>query len=176
MIICITGTPGTGKTAVARELAKLIGNAKVISINRLIKKIPYKIDKKRKTKVVDIKDLRKAVNKMVEANKVNIVEGHLSHFINSDFVIILRSNPVELRKRLKAKGWRKQKIEENVQAEILGVITAEVSGNAFEIDTSHKKPKSVARLIKKILNNPKKYMKYRPGRVDWIMDYEEMLC
>jgi len=61
-VIIVTGTPGTGKTALSRKLAKKL-NFHYLDVNKIIKK--YKVsegyDKKRKTKVVDIKKLNKVL-------------------------------------------------------------------------------------------------------------------
>ena len=185
MIISLSGTPGTGKTVVARELAKN-ADANLISIGELVnkKKIPYKIDKKRKTKSIDIRDLQKSVKKRIVKNTINIIEGHLSHLLKTDRVIILRMNPMELKKRLIKRKWSRAKVEENVQAEILDEITIEAlqkhgRRKVFEIDvTSLKKGKITDMLTNmcktKILN---KYLKkrYVVGKVDWSEKYKNEL-
>ena len=102
-IITVTGTPGTGKTEVAKILAQKLG-FELISINDLIenKEIGYKIDKTRKTKIVDTTELQKIISKKTKRGSY-IIEGHYSHFLKSDLTIILRCNPLELAKRLKKK-------------------------------------------------------------------------
>ena len=71
--IIITGTPGSGKTLLSVKLAKKL-NFLYINVNKIIKK--YKIsegyDKKRKTKVVDVKKLNKALIKEVSTIKKSI--------------------------------------------------------------------------------------------------------
>ena len=186
MIISISGIPGTGKTKVAKILAKKL-NINLISIKNLIKKekIPYKYDKKRKTKVVDPKDIQKAINKNLIKGS-NIIEGHLSHLIKSNFIFILRCNPVKLRRRLSKRGWTKKKIDENIQAEILDEITIEAlqrrskKVKIFEIDTSNKKPQAVAKTIAQILKysslgRDNRVAKYLPGKIDWTEKYKDFL-
>jgi adenylate kinase len=180
-IISITGTPGTGKTAVAKELAKNTG-ANMISINKLLKKkkIPCKIDKKRGTRIIDIHDLKKTVNKEIQNDKINIIDGHLSHFLKSDIVFVLRTEPKVLEKRMKRKGWSKSKILENIQAEIIDEITAEAlekheRNKIVEIDTSKTKPKKAAETILKILSNKQMQKKHSPGKVSWLKKYYKML-
>ena len=94
IIISISGTPGTGKTVVSKIIAKKLGT-NLITVKNVIKKekVPFKHDKERKTKIIDIKDLKKAVLKNIDEKKDNIIEGHLSHLIKSDVVIILICNP-----------------------------------------------------------------------------------
>jgi len=187
MIISITGTPGTGKTEVSAALAKKI-NANSIDIGKLIDKedIPRNWDKRRGTRIVSTIHLKKAVEKNLVKDRTNIVHGHLSHFLKSDFMFIMRCNPIELRKRLEKRGWPAEKINENIQAEILDEITIEAieskkSGKIYEINTTGMIPEKAASLIMKILkySSLKKYQrlldKYKPGHVEWSERYKNIL-
>ena len=176
MIISISGTPGTGKSKTARELAKLL-DAYLVSVNSLIKKkkIRCGYDRKLKCRVIDTKSLQKAVDRE-KKQKTNIIESHLAHFLKADFVVILRTNPKTLKKRLEKRKWSAKKIKENVHAEILDEITIEalerhVKSKIVEIDTSIRSPKQTASLIKKLLNNYRLQKKYRAGNIDWTKKY-----
>ncbi len=181
MIIAISGTPGTGKTVVSKIIAKKTG-ANLIRIRDMIDEIPHEIDKKRDTFVVDTRDLQKAIKKKLKKGD-NIIEGHLSHMLEADIIIILRTNPVELQKRLKKKGWKKSKTDENVKAEILDSATIEAvqlhgRKKILEIDTSKKTAEQTAKAIEKVLNRfsrKKKVTKYQPGKIDWSEKYRKYL-
>lgn len=176
MILAISGTPGTGKTAVAKILAKKL-NANLISIQDLVNKIKYEWDEKRKTKIVDVKDLQKAVDKHITRKKINIIDGHLSHLLRADIVVVLRCAPDLLEKRLKRKKWNTKKITENVKAEILDEATIEAierNKNTFEIDTSTRHAAETADIISKLLNNIDT-KKYRAGKIDWSERYKDYL-
>ena len=180
MIISISGTPGTGKTGTARILAKLL-DARMISISSLArkKKIRCGYDKKLKCKIIDTGSLQKAVDKEI-SKKTNIIESHLAHLLKADFVIILRSNPAALEKRLKRRKWSEKKIMDNVHAEILDEITIEAlqrhgKSKIIEIDTSKKTPKQAALLIERLLNNFRLQKSYRAGKTDWTEKYMNYL-
>jgi len=178
MILAISGTPGTGKTAVAKILAKKL-DANLISIGNLVNTVKHTWDKSRRTRIVDVKDLQKAVNRHVVKKKINIVEGHLAHLLNADKIIVLRCAPNILEKRMQKKRWQKEKISENIQAEILDEITIEAiekhgRKRVFEIDTSNKTAATTAVIMNKLLNNSGA-KKYRTGRFDWSEKYKDYL-
>ncbi len=157
MIITISGTPGTGKTAISKELSKLLGY-EIVSITDLVKKrkIPSGYDRKRKSHIVDEKKLDKKIKKLLGKKKNYIIEGGLAHYVKSDLCIVLRTNPAILEKRMKKRKWPAEKIKENLQAEILDAAVIEAmdkNKRVLEIDTSRKTPKQAATLIKKLLNN-----------------------
>lgn len=171
MIIAISGTPGTGKTSVAKILTKLL-DGNLMSIKSLIKKhkIPYNFDKKRNTKEVSIRDLQKSVKKSLIKNKINIIEGHMSHFIPSDNLFVLICNPLILRKRLQKRRWSKKKIDENILAEILQIIQSE-SKNPYIINTTTLESKKAAEKILKIIKNPKSY---KQKSENWLKKYKKL--
>jgi adenylate kinase len=178
MIITITGSPGTGKTRVAEELGRLTG-IDVVSLTVLVrsKKIRSEYDRKMKTYIVDESALDKDIRKIIDVKKNHIIEGLLAHFIKSDLCVVLRTNPEVLEKRLAKRRWTKEKVRENLQAEILDAITIEATGGnrkIMEIDTSKKTPESTAKLIAKILAS-KSSKKFAAGRVDWMEKYKNYL-
>ncbi|MCX6814401.1 MAG: adenylate kinase family protein [Candidatus Aenigmarchaeota archaeon] len=151
MILSISGTPQTGKTSVAKALAKKLGWA-LVSLNQLAKEkgLYSGYDKARRSRIVDIKKLRTEIAKISRKEKNLILESHYSHDMPCDFVVILRTNPKELRKRMQKAGWNGKKIEENIEAEIMEIVKSEALENArtiLEIDTTGKKPEFVAELI-----------------------------
>lgn len=178
MIVVISGTPATGKTSAGKELKKLLG-AKLISISDLIarKRIASHYDRKRDTKVVRERDIKKAVAGEIEKGGANIVEGHAAHILKADYVFVLRCRPPALLKRMKGKAWTKEKVTENLEAELLDTIAIEAvevnKKRVYEIDTSVRTEKQTAALIKKIIGSNALQKKYRAGKIDWTERYRK---
>ena len=142
--IIVTGTPGTGKTYLAKKLAKKF-NFQYIDVNELINKnkLAEGYDKKRKCKIIDIKRLNRFLINLIKKSKKNlIIDSHLSHYLPNKYIdlcIVTKSDLKTLKKRLNKKGYDKEKIKENLECEIFDICFNE----AFErkhkiliIDTS----------------------------------------
>ncbi|MFX0141915.1 MAG: AAA family ATPase [Candidatus Hodarchaeota archaeon] len=72
--VVISGTPGCGKTSVAKEISNLIG-AKIISLNELAisDEFSFEYDEDRKTYVVDFEIFLPYVLKKIEEIKKKII-------------------------------------------------------------------------------------------------------
>jgi len=180
--IIISGTPGCGKTSVAKELSNLI-SGRIISLNELAisEDFSFEYDEDRKTLIVDFKIfLPYVLKKIKKIKKINpsflIIESHFSDIIPNklvDYVFILRCYPDELVNRLKEKNYNSKKITENIQAEILGncvnyFIKKKTKKPLFEIDTTHLTIESVAKTIKRIITGKENLQNYYIGKIDWL--------
>ncbi len=181
-IIIISGTPGCGKTSVAAELSKLI-DANIISLNELAVSddFSFEYDTERKTYIVDFKIFLPYILKKIKLIKKNnppflIIESHFSDIIPKkyiDYAFILRCGPDELAKRLKNKNFDVNKIEENVQSEIMGncvnfLIEKKIKKPIYEIDTTNLNIKSVTKTINDIIFAKVDVEHYYLGKVDWL--------
>ena len=144
-VICVSGTPCTGKTTLARKLSKQF-NYEYIDVNKLIKdnKLNEKYDKKRRCYIVDIKKLNKLLIKLINAKENLVIDSHLSHYLSKKYVdlcIITKCDLKVLEKRLKKRKYNKSKIRENLDCEIFDVCLNEAKERKhkiFEVDTSKK--------------------------------------
>ena len=142
-VICITGTPGTGKTTLSKKLALKL-NFHYLDVNNFIvdNKLYGGFDKKRKTKIVDVGKLNgKLIDEIKLFNKIKmyngiIIDSHLSHYLPrkiADFCIVTKCDIKELSKRLKMKKFNKNKIQENVQAEIFDICLNEAKRKKHKV-------------------------------------------
>jgi adenylate kinase len=153
MIVAISGTPGTGKSVIGKILADKLG-WDYIDLNALAreKDLFSDYDEERHCDVVDINALYLEIQ---DRKGDLVIESHFAHEMPADVVIILRTQPKELIRRLREKKWPQAKIDENVQAEIMEVCKTEALENAKKIeefDTTKKKPEEVAEKIIEYLN------------------------
>ncbi|MBI1934931.1 adenylate kinase family protein [Candidatus Woesearchaeota archaeon] len=148
-VIIVSGTPGTGKTTLAKSLFNKL-KFHYLDANKIISK--YRLsegyDKKRKTMIVDIKNLNgQIIKEMADIKKTKkadgiIIDSHLSHYLPKrlvDFCIITKCDIKELNKRLKKKGFHKEKIKENLQSEIFDICLNEARERGhklIEVDTT----------------------------------------
>ena len=114
-IHALTGTPGTGKTSISKNL-----NKEIIHLSDLY---PNSSEGRNQNGewIIDLDILNKLTQEKLKDD--TIIEGHLSHFIdNIDQIIVLRCDPRELRKRMEMRDYNIEKIEENLEAEAIGLI------------------------------------------------------
>jgi adenylate kinase len=174
-VIAVSGTPSTGKSVFARALAKKLG-ASVIELNTLItKKKIYKLDADG-AKIADIPKMKEEFARAIkDSSGPVVVEGLLAHLLQKKLlthVIILRTRPRVLERRLRARGYSTTKTRENVEAEALDIILWEAVDThdidkVYEIDTTKLKPDAAVNLFLKAF---KRKISLRPGKVSWLSE------
>lgn len=179
--ILISGTPGTGKTTLAKELAKRI-NQKFIDIGELATRehLYLKSDPTRNTKIIDEPKLAKRIEKEIIASDGKVVaSSHYAEIVNPKLVervIVLRTHPDELRRRLDQRGWNPEKIQENLEAEILGVCSSNAlirygKDKVNEIDTTKIPPDETLKVAVQIVEC--RCDTHLAGSINWLADLEK---
>lgn len=175
-IILITGTPGTGKTTVSKSLSQRL-SIPLVAVNDLVeeKHLYHGHNPEKGYKEVDIEGLCHELELLIESSVENgiILEGHLAHFSdNSDLIdclVVLRTRPDILKKRLHKRNWPEAKVTENIEAEALDICTfeaVETHGNKVnEVDTTNLEIEEVVDIITEIINGEKHIP---PGDVNFL--------
>lgn len=141
-ITIVTGTPGTGKTTVAKKYAEK-NKAVYVDVNEVIKKekIAVGYDKKRQANIIDIKKLNKVLIKIIqEARKKKIsliIDSHLSHYLPAksvDLCIVTKTSLKKLKARLQKRKYNKAKIRENMDCEIFDVCLMEAKEMGHKVN------------------------------------------
>ena len=119
MRIVITGSPGTGKTSVAKVLAEELGCGAVNEKEFALEKGIGKWDSESNELVVPLELLEKELNRLLHNTKDIIIEGHLLCEIKLkvDCCIVLRLDPEVLESRLGRRSYSEEKIQDNVFCE-----------------------------------------------------------
>jgi adenylate kinase len=176
MIIAFTGTPGTGKSSICSYLKK---KYRIIDLNWLIKNEGLNTgrDKQRGSLIADMDALQKRVDELISHETTTvIIEGHLSHHLKGpDAVIVLRTRPSVLTRRLWHRGYLPEKITENIEAEALDVIlieSMEQHHTVYEVETTTSTPEDTSLTIRSLISlleaGDYDHLKpYLPGRFDW---------
>lgn len=175
--IFISGTPGVGKTTISEllkyKLIKSYPNNKVelIKINEFADENNLILgkDEEKGYKIVDIATLNIKINETINENKIFIVEGHLSHLLKGcDFLVVLRLDPTLLKKRLEKRNYKTAKINENLEAEAIGVCSSEAyeiyQDEVNEIDCTDLKKNEILDIILKIIKGNNSY---KIGKIDF---------
>ncbi|KIW71546.1 hypothetical protein PV04_03700 [Phialophora macrospora] len=156
--IVITGTPGVGKTSTATQLLSLASssnpaiNLRHLSINDLVKsrECHTGFDEELQTLVVDEDRLMDEVEKEIEDGEGQggwLIDWHSTAGFAVrwvDLVVVLRCEETSvLFDRLTARGYKDNKVEENMDAEIFGVVSEEAKegweeeGQVVELKSVH---------------------------------------
>lgn len=169
--LALTGSPGTGKTTVSSLIA---GSGYFIQTMESLAedfKCIETVDPEDGARPIDIEKLRNILETewSLGPSRSTVIDGHLSHLLPVDCVVILRCRPVELRERLAGRSYSEKKISDNIDWEILGGAWAEV-GNiipVIEFETTSEKVEDIVRKILEWVADD-----FKPSRpvnpIDWV--------
>lgn len=160
MKIGITGTPGTGKSTISTHL-----DGKVIDLKEYLEEKDLGEINENGEIEVEVEELRENAPQETE-NQDLILEGHLVHFLDLDYCIVLRCRPDVLRERLDERDYSQEKIDENLESEKLDLILSQAvqrQEKVLEVDTTDKTVEEVLIEVRKGIED----LKEGYGVVDW---------
>ncbi len=157
-VIIITGTPGTGKSALAKVLSRNLKMPR-LNLHRYYKALATGYDRKKRCYEVDLQQFEELVRKQLSKNKLGlIVDTHIAQWLPQKLVhlcIVLQCSDLkQLQQRLKRRHYSAPKIRENLEAEIFQVCLMEASEQGHKIkvfDTAAETTAAIAAKIRKYL-------------------------
>ena len=129
-VVCVTGTPGVGKTTVCALVKDRLGDEKFqfLNIGDLIKerKLYSEWDDEMNCSIFDDKKVKNELKSIIADAPEKGIKGILIDFHSVGFiprklvdkVFAIRADTNKLWSRLEARGYKEVKIKENVEAEI----------------------------------------------------------
>ena len=135
------------------------------------------IDDDKGYKIIDIDGLNDLLLKIISEHDNLIVEGHLSHLCSgADKLIILRCRPEILEERLALRNYSDAKIHENLEAEAMGVCSAEsldiYDNNVYELDVSDLSVDDTVLTLIDVVNGEKELSFGEIDFMDWLLVHQ----
>jgi len=121
-VILIVGAPASGKTTICRELSGILG-CPCISVSELARDegLVSEYDDIRDTWVLDEERVRLRIEELLKSSRCLLVETVDPLAVPGPYIlgIAVRCPPKELRKRLEARGYKREKVLENLEYEVV---------------------------------------------------------
>ena len=154
-VVVISGTPGTGKSTLAKKMVKECG-FKRLDVSKHYKEISTGYNRKKQCYDIDMKKFEKLVKERLKetTKKGLVIDSHIGQLLPKKLVtvciILTCSNLRKLKNRLKRRKYSKKKIEENIQAEIFQTCLHEAREKGHNVVVVDEK-ENVLQKIKKLL-------------------------
>lgn len=156
--LLITGTPGCGKSTTCELLQRRLPEYKYYNISDFAKEHDCHdgYDEARKSYIVDEDRLLDELEPLLRQG-ASIVDWHVNDVFPErliDLVVVLRCDNAILYDRLKSRGYHDSKIEENLDAEIMGVVLQDATDSyeqeivvELQSDTTEQMEANVDRIV-----------------------------
>ncbi len=168
----LTGTPGTGKKTLAPSVAAELG-VPSFGLNDLAEEYCLAANAEDEASV-DTALLGQMILRKLTGPA--LLYGHLLPYTlgagSVSRVVVLRCEPSVLKKRLLSRGYRPKKLHENLEAELIGVLSS-ASDRSFgrrkvsEFDTTRADPKKAGKSVARLISG-----RAKGERLEWTRGYD----
>ena len=158
-IIVITGTPGTGKSTLAKLLTQKLKLPR-LDLHHYYQQLSVKYNTQKKCYDLDYAKFEKLVQQKLQ-NHPNglILDSHVAHHLPKKLVklciVLTCSNLKILERRLKQRKYPAQKTKENLQAEIFQTCLLEAQQQGHNLIVFDTSTLAAAIIVKKLLQKIK---------------------
>lgn len=159
--IAISGTPGCGKSTLVGEIINF-GNCsglkfEATSVYDLASEFDClgEIDSADDARPIDVESLKSCLEgEWKNSAKMNLViDGHLSHLLDVDAIVVIRCHPDTITKRLLQREYPLEKVQENVEWELIGSVWSDIAQvNSIPILELNSTANDTSSLIEQFLN------------------------
>ncbi|MBS7631578.1 adenylate kinase family protein [Candidatus Bathyarchaeota archaeon] len=175
-VYIFTGVPGVGKTSAAVRLAERL-DASYVNLSTLVieKNLYSSKDEANDAFEVDVEKAHPVIKHLIESsNRTLVIDGHLASDIvdreSASLVFVLRRAPWILKSELEVRGYSKEKVRENIEAELIGVCLTDAirvfgANRVCEIDTTSK---SIDMIVEEALSMIHGERRCLSSVVDWL--------
>ena len=122
IVIGITGTPSSGKSRLAAIIADELPGSRIIEIGDIARRPGFhtSYDRKDRSYVADMRKLKRFLDAESDNGGTLIIVGHMLQDIgvDTDLTIVVRASLEELYGRMARRGYPRDKIRENISAEM----------------------------------------------------------
>jgi adenylate kinase len=153
-LIIITGTPGVGKSSLAKKLSKKL-KYKRVDLHNHYKSISTSYNNKKQCYDVDLKKLIGLITELKKKESF-ILDSHISHLLPKRLVdlclVLVCPDLKKLERRLKKRKYPKSKIQENLGAEIFQICLVEAKNKWDDVQVVDVTKDSFIEVVKRIKN------------------------
>jgi adenylate kinase len=177
-IIIVAGTPGVGKTVLAKLLAEKT-HSDYLNLGDLVRreKLYSRYDRSSQSYIIDEKRLRSSLDRFFKnhSRRSSVLETHwLGRFMPKRpgmVAVVVRLNPVILARRLKTRSWTRRKIWENVEAELIDLSFYESlkflgRRRVCQIDGSRRNPSLLVNEVLELIASKRGWDGWSPNWLD----------
>ncbi len=149
-LICISGTPGTGKSTLAKAIVRKCGYQR-LDISKHYPKISYGYTSEKNCYDVNLVKFKALVQKRLKESRGLVIDSHISHLLPKRMVdvciVMICPDLKKLKRRLQQRGYSPKKVRENLDAEIFQVCLNEAKEGGHRVIVVEDGKRNLGRIL-----------------------------